>query len=405
MRQMQKGRRSARAGSWILIALFAAMLTVPTLAWLTVGDASQSELDEKRALDEFPTGLGNRYVAQVASWYGDHAPYRSAVIAWKVRAAQAIGARYRETVHPALSALCAPDWYSAADAGGEAYLAPVEESSVIYGRDDWLFYTENDSLDFYQGRNVLSEEEMAAWLAAYERLDEICRRRGVRLVVMTAPNKEQVYPEFMPSYYVAPGPKREEAFCAYVRQNSGLTYLYPLEELLAAKARLPVYFRQDTHWNAIGAYVGAQELYRAVGMPLSPLERADVTEVTKRGGDLSNLSGLFSDYPDYTLEYRPEVDVRVTSTQREFYSVDRYESTADSERKIIVLGDSFSPAIMSYLAKDFRSATLAPRGVTDELLTKAWEELSEGDVLLLMAVERNDEQNVGAAELLAEQFE
>lgn len=117
-----------------------------------------------------------------------------------------------------------------------SYLPPVLAADyTILGRFDWLFYRGNASVSYYRGTNLLTEEEMAAGLAKLQKLQDICDEKQIVLRFMVMPNKEQVYPEYMPTYEIAETVKREERLAAYIEENSEIEFLYPLEELKAGK--------------------------------------------------------------------------------------------------------------------------------------------------------------------------
>ena len=286
-------------------------------------------------------------------------------------------------------------------------LAPQYSGSAIIGRRDWLFFIGDNSEKYFTGANPLSDGEMESWRLTFERLDEICKAKGISLVVMAAPNKEQLYPEYMPNTYKVTEPKRQDLFLSYMQANSSVRYLYPKNELIATKYFYNVFYKQDTHWNALGGFTGAMAVYRALGLPTLNLFDLETEAYTQNGGDLSNLSGgIRNDYPEYRINYRPGLlpavnyyENHVTSSTSE---LSRWTTAGAvfADKKIVVLGDSFRHAMTAIFSKDFGTATIAHRtelGYNTPVVIDALKELGEGDVLLLMAVERYDGQLPDAA--------
>ena len=389
----------------LFCVLFAALLTVPTIAYLVFGENTENVLDEKRELAAWPERLSNDYFQRVETWYNDNTPYRMSLITFQKDKKQAYSAVYRDKLHPLISEWFTPAWYTDPDyqervPGRMPYFAPIEDEKSVYGRNGWLFYTNEHNIDYFRANNPLSAEDMQQWKEWYQELDAICEARGIQLAVMLAPNKEQVYGEYVPSYYIEPKGKRAQVFCDYMK-DSGVVYQYPLQTLLSEKANYPVYYQQDTHWNALGAYLSVVEMYKALELPYTPLSQVEIVEKEKVGGDLSNFCGYATKYTDYEVNYKPDVQVSCTGILNG--KVEFFTSSAPTEKKIVVVSDSFRTAAKEFLAKDFAKATvLHTDQIEEEEVVKALSELGDGDVLFLMRGERYDAPLARAAARLAD---
>ena len=104
---------------------------------------------------------------------------------------------------------------------------------VIVGRSNWYFYTGQRSVEYYKGQYLPTAQELANYASVLKQIKARCDKLGIKLVVLIAPNKEQVYSEYMPTYAVATSNKREQRIVRHL-QNQGITVLYPLAELKAA---------------------------------------------------------------------------------------------------------------------------------------------------------------------------
>ncbi|MCR5695305.1 MAG: hypothetical protein K6G89_10150 [Clostridia bacterium] len=308
----------------------------------------------------------------------------------------------------------------------------VFEGSGFKGLHDWYFYTGNDSLSYFQGENVLSAAEYKQWMDTYTALHNECEKRGITVAFLIAPNKEQVYGEYMPSgvTIVDDSQKRQPKFVEYLKQQqSPIHYVYPLSQLKTAKIIYETYLQQDTHWNSVGAFVAAMQVYSSVGMKTTGIQNVDVTLGTRSGGDLVTLGvGPKTEYTNYSVNYKPEITVNTTYYSN--YVTDQNEkpnselrvftSNAQTEKKAVIIGDSFRNAMGTYFAKDFCEVTLAHReeletvskykkqdngpveNTSKTVLKDAVNNLKSGDLLVLMAVERYDQRNVDFAGTLAE---
>ena len=382
-----------KLSSLITVVLFLIMLTAPTLLYFTIGENTENALDEKRALAGMPECFHNAYLQDIEKWYNDHAPYRISLITFLLEQTQKYSAAYRSKIRPALSALMTPSWYNEEYkqwAGiKEPYLAPMEDYLVNYGREDWLYYTGDNSIGFFTGSNLLDPEEMVKWGEAFQELQKCCEAKGIRLVYFVPPNKEQVYPEYMASYRIENLPKREEIINEYMQQK-GLPFTYGLEVLKSHKTDRTIYYKQDSHWNEIGAFAATMKIYEMLGMPVTALEDIEVRNTEKTGGDLSNFCGYATTYPDYDVIYKPEVSYTFESYRDGYIEI--FHSDSENEHNLVLIGDSMRNGNKDYLARDFRQSTILFRNYIEEPeVTEALLALKEGDVLLLQIGERHDQ--------------
>lgn len=377
----------------ISIALFVLLLTVPSLLYFTVGENTDQALDEKRELAEKPGHFDENYFHDLETWYNDHAPYRITLITLQKQIAQKYNGFYRNRIHPVLSAAMTPDWYNEAYKQWIGldlpYLAPLEDYLVEYGREDWLYYTGDNSVGFFRGNNLLDPNELPHWRDAFASLKGLCAKKGIRLVYLIVPNKEQVYPEYMASYKIENQPKREEIIYQYMAENY-IPILYPLKDFRELKANHTIYFRQDSHWNQIGAYYALAKVYELLGIPVVPLNEIQIRETVKKGGDLSNFSGYATDYPDYTLQYKPEITYTTESLNDGRLEI--FTSNAETKQDLVLIGDSMRDYNKDFYARDFKKSTILFRTeLEDPVVTEALLDMKEGDVLLLQITERHDE--------------
>lgn len=379
---------SKKIVSYISIVLFIAILILPTLLWVSVGKNRASTLNEKRELQAFPK-FKRGFFPAFDSWYKDHTPYRSFMIESYNRVNQRMSEVYSHTFNPILSAAFTPSWF---DKSTGVYMAPRIENLAIYGLDDWLFYTGDNSIGFYEGTNILSEEEMKLLCDKFKTLNDKCKAKGIDLVYVVPPNKEQVFPEYMPSFNVRTEYKREEVFEDYIKANSDVHFIYLLDEMKAIKPLYTPYFKQDTHWNSVGAFAGIMGIYKELGYPYSSLDDIKVTTTKKRGGDLSNMCGHTSEYDDYIVDYRPNVTYEIERSSD--WCKEKYTSTNKNGKTALLIGDSFREASRYILAKDYEYTYVCHRSyLNDDLIVNALKNLKAGDLIIIMAVERYDDSN------------
>lgn len=275
-----------------------------------------------------------------------------------------------------------------------SYLPPKEgEGRVIQGRYNWLYYAGDNSIAYYSGTNVLSEEEMKEWAGLMQELKDACDEKGIQLGMMIMPNKEQVYPEYMPSYTVKTTKKREDVFAEYIKENTDVDFTYPIEELKSGKKYYEMYFPYDTHWTQAGAFVGMMALYKEMGFETTNLNDLEVlpTKFTQKGLiDTGSLDAdMYTDDTDYVIFYKPEYMVNWFEGEKSFImptNVYRSKSDNPDGKKVLMIGDSFRLAMVPYLSQDYTDLCVAHRNA----LSEVQEDFKNADVLIVASVERFD---------------
>ena len=125
--------------------------------------------------------------------------------------------------------------------------------------------------------------------------------RNCRFLFVLAPNKETIYPALLPA---AAAPVRRPSIMDLLAADlargpdSGFVDLRPVMRRAAAAA--PLYFRTDTHWNALGALAAYQEVAARLrtwypGMPVPSLSGYGISWREGAGGDLSRMMGMQDD--------------------------------------------------------------------------------------------------------------
>lgn len=287
----------------------------------------------------------------------------------------------------------------------DSYFAPIEKDSVIVGRYNWLFYAGENSLDYYKGTNILSDDEMQKYADTLGRLQEICDEKGIKLAVTIIPDKEQVYPEYMPSYTVENEYKRVPRLVDYIQNKTNVSISYPLDELKVAGRYFDTYQPCDTHWTYAGAYVGVMGLYKQLGMTVyDPLNQGIGSREEENLGDLISRGGFKqSDFPTLTMYYIDyKMDVAVSGPDAD-KNVPVYVGTSDAPggKKLFFIGDSFRVYMTDYLSKDFSEYCIVHR----DNFYEAKDFVEGSDVIIIETVERYDSSLILMAEYLISALE
>jgi hypothetical protein len=244
------GARPARgAGRWgerLLAALFLAALWLP-LAEMTFHLVPSPDTVEKRRLAAAPT-FSLRTITQFPwayqRYFDDNFGLRAVLIHWDT------------TLRLKL-----------------LHVSPVPE--LIFGREGWIYYDSERVQDGitirdFKGLAPLTPGELRSIRDHLGRRARWCRARGIACLYVVAPNKETIYPEYLPPTVRRIGARtRLDQVVEAVRADSSIQLVDLRGPLLQAKTVCPhrLYFRGGTHWNQCGAYYA----YRTI---LSVLSRS-----------------------------------------------------------------------------------------------------------------------------------
>lgn len=252
----------------------------------------------------------------------------------------------------------------------------MESNEVLLGKDGWLFYKatgDGTPLYDYMGINHFSEEELAKVYDNLVAIGDGVSARGMDVIFMTVPNKEQVYSEYMPDTVDKINDKsRLDELTEYIESKGGLIadrycYVDTSKVLRSCKDTYPLFYRTDTHWTECGSYLALMELRRAMDQRVTPIDEVVFTDKGGFVGDLAKISGSRDEYSDVN----PVIDASSIND----------DSTKD--QVMLIIGDSFGDA-MIHSAKHFYKEVYWVRlkEYTDEL------DRYEPDVVVVECVER-----------------
>jgi hypothetical protein len=242
----------------LLIGLFVLTISFPLAANLAGVDGADPAAENR----ELATFRWDR----PGAWFEDHFGFRAALIRW-----------YGES---------------------RLFVLGVSPStSVARGRDGWLFYAEDSSIDDYARIDPLAPDAIANWREAVARARNWLAARKVQYVFAVAPDKHVIYPEELPATLAQVGDLSRTDQLYTALQDLGVAVdLRPA--LFAARARERIYQRTDTHWNDRGALIAYQEIINAVArrLPSTPAawtrDEFDAVDRDVPAMDLARMIGL-----------------------------------------------------------------------------------------------------------------
>lgn len=279
------------------------------------------------------------------------------------------------------------------------------DPEVVAGRDGWFFFDRHYSPGHPHfaemfGQTPLPDSELQTIARNLTLARERLKSCGIPFYLVLAPDKQSIYPEKL---WVRPpetAVTRTDQLVLYLASTDPELKVIDLRKpLIAAKATqsYDLYKRTDTHWNALGAFVG----YRAITKQLvadgimtdSRRTRFDEYRIARHpfdGGDIVvNLLSLRGYFKDYAVKLDPLESRRAYSIDLPGWPVQGAEFTSTenpaASGRLLLLRDSFAGELMPFLAQDFnRMYSFAEHRVDG-----AWVRRAKPDVAMLEIVERN----------------
>jgi alginate O-acetyltransferase complex protein AlgJ len=238
------------------------------------------------------------------------------------------------------------------------------DGNVIIGKDGWLFYRPDgdQNLIAYRGLNPFSDDELNVWQELLEKRNAFLASRGIPLLVVVPPDKQTIYPEYLPPEFHRLRPQsRLDQLIDRLRQTHSPVRLIDLRPaLLAAKPTALLYYRTDTHWNDSGSYVGYRAIIPFVQQLLPrwhivPQTYADFyrTPPHLEIGDLAKMIDMPDQYPDPEFSLIRKIPFTMPPTL-----ADRNESTTTDSHdpakpRLVFYHDSFALGLAQMLGPHF----------------------------------------------------
>lgn len=385
---MTKVSLQGKIAEWLIIGVFTAVIFLSPLLMVLHPDTSDFSRTEKRKLAPFPelsTAYENigKIPREFDMYIGDHFGLRE----WYIN-------RYQREMRKRFGS-----------SGTEA---------VITGKNNWFYFASESQMRDLEGHGYVSAGDLESIRSVLSSRKKWLENRGIAYLFFTPPNKQSIYPEFLPdSYQKTLAATRLDTLVSFLDKGDGKLLLDLREGLLKKKELYRLYNRTDTHWNALGAsaafeYVAEELEGLFPGIRFDHAYKFSGTWIKGFRGDLA----IMADLQDSVAEETPLVrGIPYCANKKPFKgqdALDKRNSTlrpyvtrcGQNRLKAIVYYDSFIEAMEPLVSASF-GEVLYVRGSFEqepaELLIEEFkpdivlEELVERDVWLLL--KQKDEES------------
>lgn len=251
---------------------------------------------------------------------------------------------------------------------------------VLIGKEDWLYLGEQygNTISGKRRGTTVEDAEVARIIAhATHSWSQWLNLKGVSTFrVMLGPDKGSIYPEFLPDWAQPVAESATDTLLANVSQE---LYVDTRLALKAAKSQFSelLYYKTDTHWNSLGAWVAFQAFQTDIarteaGLRLLTEQDVRISNVNERqGGDLAKFLRLkemlwdnevaidiMSESPIETEQYDFATGrLKYSGGNPEIHTAQRpllvKSKNALNNKKVLWLRDSFGTAIAPFMAATF----------------------------------------------------
>ncbi|MGQ3889235.1 DHHW family protein [Legionella sp. CNM-1927-20] len=232
---------------------------------------------------------------------------------------------------------------------------------VIVGKNGWLFYSDEKSLEDIQGREHFSPEELEKWALTIKEKGSWLASRGIKYRFVIPPDKHSIYTEYLPASHKRHTPSRFQELMTYLGSNPYVIDLFsPLKEKKSPH-NPKLYFQTDTHWTSYGAYVGYLNIMKSLGKDYvqntilykeenfkdTPKAKKDLAIMAR----LNLLEGDIVPEPDTNYVYPAQLLYPLGFKQNAFKTGATY--APPKTKRLLIFHDSFTTRMSRYFSSGF----------------------------------------------------
>ncbi len=263
-----------------------------------------------------------------------------------------------------------------------------ENDKVLLGENEWLFYRPDNSIENFQNKKIYTEFELERTKKIYLERKKWLDSLGIKYYIFIAPDKNKIYGEFYPKKIKKiSNIDKIDQIKEYVNKDN-INFIYPISELIESKNRGLLYWKDDTHWNDQGAFVGTSALLYAINKDFPQVKLLNEQDYNKelsytsKNNDLSKILGLDNGkyktikYNKYTKktgysfkvvkinektlnleddENTQNVDIHPNTTTDLFklFLKPYIKTKSNKPLKVFIIRDSFGTGMGQYLSETF----------------------------------------------------
>lgn len=277
----------------------------------------------------------------------------------------------------------------------------IYAEKFFHGLDGWMFFDSSKAGDVnsiidYKGEIYFSDEELQEFLKGVLAARDFYKSKGAEYIIVVAPNKENIYHEYMPVNLQKSrknSKSRMDQAIEYIKDNSDINIVNMKQDILDAKGKYgkDLYFKKDTHWNAIGGYVGYKGIVEKLDkmgfdVPYTTLSTDMIHETELKDVDMHALEKEMA----YRVDYIPNVNYIVTHETANGKQIEIIAKDAPIQKNVLIIRDSFIGELTPFISKAFNKTFYLHRDDdSHKNIDNILENNDDFDLVIDQMVERN----------------
>ncbi len=278
---------------------------------------------------------------------------------------------------------------------------------VIEGLDGWYFYNHFDLFQDFLGQRALTEDQLRKWLDQQQKKQNWLKKHNIKYLYIVAPNKHSIYPNYlMKNSMELKGVSRYEQLSNYI-EGKFPEYQINLHPILqSSRHTSPLYYKNDSHWNKLGAYLAFQAIFDRISQWF-PEEKfitnfefaEDQTGIggnTGEGGDLVRLirqQQITETYPEIQNfpqcgSYTVDIPYPLSNVRQQAGTYSFTRSCPKRNLKAVIFRDSFFVPLEPFFSENFAETIYLWKGYDQQNIIELLEYLTP-DIVIEEVVERH----------------
>lgn len=268
-----------KIGRWVIVLFFILLLLIPVVTM--DHQKGKVSLTENRTLADFPQifnadgTLEKGLRAEFENWFDDHLGYR-------------------------------PQFVEFANEMKISLFHQSPNANVEFGKEGWLYYTLNHNIDLASGDYILSESVLATIAQNQQEISDWYASRGIKYLLVLTPAKTSIYPEYIASRDCV----IQETICdqveQYMKEHTSVEVLNVKSVLIDNKDKGRLFWKTDTHFTQLGAYLAYQSIsdkLTEMGIPIREFDVCITEGNAEEIRDLPRIMGVAKDFGETTTSY------------------------------------------------------------------------------------------------------
>lgn len=233
----------------------------------------------------------------------------------------------------------------------------ISSKEVFKGEGNWLFYktkTDGDPVADFTGENSFSEKQKNNIIKKVKKIQKDLQKQGIKFMLYIPANKERIYYEKIPKEYNHVNKSRTDLLVEEMKKND-INVVESKESLIKEKNINQIFYKYDSHWNKLGAYIGVYEALKKWDINMKPYNNRFLDDTTTKAKfDLVDMAGLNiffnKDYNPVLIDNKSDYNGSCSNPGMFHYT----NKKAVINKSVLLIGDSFRESMLPALGYEFQ---------------------------------------------------